>query len=70
MTEWVERQSFSYGDINDIDGKPLLPITTAVNASGSITPPIVLSEDYFLRDDNGELITTEIGDSISLEGMI
>jgi hypothetical protein len=69
MSEWQQIQPFDFGDLSDKDGNPLPPIIDTTNTPGSISPPIVPSVDYLLRDENNEVITDQNYEAISLEGL-
>ena len=44
-------------------------VTTPDGGTGS-TPPISIGTDYWLRDENNEVITDENGEGYSLEGAL
>ena len=64
-------QNFVMGNIFDGAGAPLTTATVAATPAFMIvTPGIVLTLDYLLRDEANAAITDEYGDSISLEGLL
>lgn len=67
MNKWVSAEWFELpanGDTTTTDYSS----TIASGGSGT-TPTISLAVDYLLRAENGEVITDEAGDPLSLEGI-
>lgn len=45
-------------------------ITTSPAGGTGSTPPISIGADYWLRDENNEVITDDVGEGYSLEGAL
>jgi hypothetical protein len=76
MSEWISSVSFTR---TDFDGAKPPTADTPTNGVGQIppvttpgsgtTPPIVLTTDYWLRDEDNKVITNQNNEGISLEGL-
>lgn len=64
MSEWISSEWFSQEDIVGTSAE-----TGSLDGSVSGTSPdIDLESDYYLRDENDEIVTDQNGEPISLEG--
>lgn len=67
MTKWVSTEWF---ELSANDSSVITNHSSASASEGSgATPAISLAVDYLLRAENGEVITDEAGDPLSLEGI-
>jgi hypothetical protein len=83
MSAWISKEWFSSAATNsgttttdagnlDTTTNPWSSVTDSVDSTtggSGVSPSILLATDCWLRNENGEVITDESGNGISLEGL-